>query len=136
MGWRNIASRNYATGEFIHRPVKDNRFTTTIDALDWYGVLRGCWSVGTSGNLLEMFFIDNPADRAKFDADRDAVYEAIVEALCEAFGVVYTVEKPDYQGLYLSARAEMERMQGIITEYENDCATALKHLSKATEALQ
>jgi N-acetylmuramoyl-L-alanine amidase len=132
VGWRKIASRNYSTGAFIDRPVKGKMFTTTIDALDWYGVLRGCWSVGTSGNLLEMFFLDNPADRAVFDANRETVYEAIVQALCEAFGVVCTAKEPDE----LPAQAEIEHLRSIITGYEVDRSVALEYLGKVMEALQ
>lgn len=91
VGWRKIASRRYSDGAFINRAVDEStkRFVFAQSDDDWYGALRGCWSAGVSGNLLELFFIDNEKDRKIFDADREAVYEAVVRALCEAFGAPY-----------------------------------------------
>jgi N-acetylmuramoyl-L-alanine amidase len=116
VGWRKIASRRYDNGVFVDRSVDDatRKFTSAVQATDWYGVLRGCWSVGVSGDLLEMFFIDNATDRAVFDADRQRVYEAIVKALCTAFGVAYKAPKavalpagPDYRALYEKQTVEL-----------------------------
>jgi N-acetylmuramoyl-L-alanine amidase len=89
--WRKIASRRYDTGAFVTRAVSETtrKFTSTVDAADYYGVLRGCWSAGVSGDLLEMFFIDSEKDREVFMANKKSVFEAIVEAICKAFGIVY-----------------------------------------------
>lgn len=137
-GIRNIASRRYDTGEFISRPIDGKRFVSTVDAIDWYGVLRGCWSVGVSGNLLEMFFIDSESDRAKFDADRKAVYEAIVQALCEAFGIAYRAPEtaappslappvkppaPDYKALYEKERDRADYFAGKLSVLAGEMST-------------
>ena len=47
-----------------------------------------------------MFFIDSEGRPGRFDADRAAVYEGIVKAICEAFGIVYVApEKPAETGI-------------------------------------
>lgn len=137
VGSRGIKCRHYNTGAFIQKLTDGKRFLTVVDALDWYGVLRGCWSVGISGNLLEMFFIDSATDRTKFDANRKAVYEAIVQALCEAFGVAYIAPMcEDYKGLYNAAQAEIGRLRSIITEYEAERNVVIGYLGKARDALK
>ena len=90
VGHRRIASRRYDSGAFVPRTVADKppyRFTGTVSAADYYGVLRGCWSVGVSGDLLEIAFIDNPANIKAYLEHKAQVWDAIAGAICAAFQV-------------------------------------------------
>lgn len=107
--WRGIKSKNCATEEEIPRPYDSKwRFTTTYSCTDWYGVLRGCASVGVSGDLLEVFFITNREDVECYLLHKQEIWEGIVRAVCESYGVVYsaptqsaseTVPKAQYDAL-------------------------------------
>jgi N-acetylmuramoyl-L-alanine amidase len=137
LGWRKIASRRYDTAEFGDRTVDEatRKFTGVVQASDWYGVLRGCWSVGVSGDLLEMFFIDSAMDRGIFDADRAGFYETVVKALCTAFGAAYKApeaaapteespQEPDCQQLAeqlaaAQAAAERDMAQAKLAAIQN-----------------
>lgn len=94
---------------------------------------------GGSSNLLEMFFIDNAADRAKFDANRTAVYESIVQALCEVFSVqcLPPVVKEDYQRLYRDdVDTEIVQLKRIIAGQEEVRSAVQTDLNIAIDMLK
>lgn len=90
--WRGIKSRVIGVASFVSREVNETtrKFVSLVEGADYYGVLRGCWSVGVSGDLLEMFFIDSPEDRVIFESQKTSILESIVEAICTAFKVPYS----------------------------------------------
>lgn len=89
--WRGVKSKNLVTGEEISRSYDSwRRFTEIYSCTDWYGVLRGCESVGVSGDLLEMFFITCKDDLEAYLLHKQEIWEAIVRAVCESYGVAYT----------------------------------------------
>lgn len=93
VGHRKIASRRYSNGGTVTREVADKppyRFAGTVNDTDYYGVLRGCWSVGVSGDLLEIAFIDSPANIAAYQQNKEKVWDAVAAAICAA----YRVEMP------------------------------------------
>ena len=90
IGWRKIASRTLPGGSSVVRNVAKAapyRFNSTVNATDYYGVLRGCWSAGVSGDLLEIAFIDNADNIAAYQASKSKVWDAIAAAICKAFSV-------------------------------------------------
>lgn len=94
--WRGVKSKNLTTEEEISRPYDSKRrFMETYSCTDWYGVLRGCESVGVSGDLLEMFFISSKEDAEAYLLHKREIWEAIVRAVCESYGVAYT--EPELQ---------------------------------------
>lgn len=89
--WRKIASKDFATGREYRREVGQNGvFQEVYNFTDWYGVLRGCGSVGVPGGLLEMFFISNLSDLETFLAHKEELLEGIVRSICESYKLVYT----------------------------------------------
>lgn len=89
VGYRKIASRRYDSGAFVSRTVVNSppyRFVDTVNATDYYGVLRGCWSAGVSGDLLEIAFIDNAININAYLDHKVEVWDGIARAICEAFG--------------------------------------------------
>ena len=90
--WRGVKSRNITVGEEILRHYDSKRrFTETYSCTDWYGVLRGCASVGVSGDLLEMFFVTNREDVECYLLHKLEIWEDIVRAICESYGVAYSL---------------------------------------------
>lgn len=88
VGHRKIASRRLSTGGTVVREVADRppyRFVGTVIDTDYYGVLRGCWSAGVSGDLLEIAFIDNLANITAYQKHKKEVWDAVAAAICEAF---------------------------------------------------
>lgn len=90
--WRGIKSKNCATEEEISRPYDSKRrFVETYSCTDWYGVLRGCAAVGVSGDLLEMFFITSKDDLEAYLLHKLEIWEGIIRAICESYGVAYSL---------------------------------------------
>ena len=87
--FRKIYSRKYSNGAIIERSIVNGSYTNIVDDLDWYGVLRGCWSVGVSGNIIEMFFLDNINDLNNYLMNKQAFWEAIIKSICLTFGIEY-----------------------------------------------
>jgi N-acetylmuramoyl-L-alanine amidase len=138
VGWRKIASRLYDTGAFVTRTADGaaRRFTDRFDENDWYGVLRGCWSVGVSGDLLEMFFIDSERDRKVFDADRKAVYEAVVEALCGAFSIKYLAPGGEQAAEDGGRGALCEPQEAAVRTVQNENSALRERIARAVRILE
>lgn len=103
-GWRKIASKRYDNGAVISRNVggaPSYRFASTLPAADYFGVLRGCWSAGVSGDLLEIAFVDNVDNLNAYLNNKEAVWTAIAEAICKAFGVTPVAPSPAPAGAKL-----------------------------------
>jgi N-acetylmuramoyl-L-alanine amidase len=125
--WRGVKSKNYTTEEEISRPYDSRRrFTERYSCTDWYGVLRGCESVGVSGDLLEMFFISCKEDVECYLLHKREIWEAIVRAVCESYGVAYagpvlqppaaageTVPKAQYEALAGKVKALAGEMEAL-----------------------
>ncbi|MGL4854999.1 MAG: N-acetylmuramoyl-L-alanine amidase [Lentisphaeria bacterium] len=87
-------SKNYNTGAFTSRPWNSsNKFTSTVNATDWFGFIRGAWAVGVSADILEVAFIDNKEDISNYVKKKKEFARAIAKAVVEAFGGKF-VEEP------------------------------------------
>ena len=98
VGHRKIASRRYDNGAFVPRTVGStapHRFAETINAQDYYGVLRGCWTAGVSGDLLEIAFIDNVKNINAYLNNKTKVWDGIASAICEAFKITAAPVPPE-----------------------------------------
>lgn len=98
VGHRKIASRRYDSGAFVPRTVGStapHRFAETVNAQDYYGVLRGCWAAGVSGDLLEIAFIDNAKNINAYLNNKAKVWDGIASAICEAFKITAAPVQPD-----------------------------------------
>lgn len=98
VGHRKIASRRYDNGAFVPRTVGStapHRFDETINAQDYYGVLRGCWAVGVSGDLLEIAFIDNSENINAYLGNKAKVWDGIASAICDAFKIAAVPVQPE-----------------------------------------
>lgn len=98
VGHRKIASRRYDNGAFVPRTVGStapHRFAETINAQDYYGVLRGCWAAGVSGDLLEIAFIDNTKNLNAYLDNKAKVWDSIASAICAAFKITAAPVQPE-----------------------------------------
>lgn len=98
VGHRKIASRRYDNGAFVPRTVGStapHRFAETINAQDYYGVLRGCWAAGVSGDLLEIAFIDNAKNLNAYLDNKAKVWDGIASAICDAFKIAAVPVQPE-----------------------------------------
>ena len=120
--WRGVKSKNYTTTEEISRPYDSKRrFTETYSCTDWYGVLRGCASVGVSGDLLEMFFITNKEDLEAYLLHKKEIWEEIVRAVCESYGVAYSV--PTESTVETVPKSQYDALVKKVVELAGELAT-------------
>lgn len=98
VGHRKISSRRYDNGAFVPRTVGStapHRFAETINAQDYYGVLRGCWAAGVSGDLLEIAFIDNAKNLNAYLDNKAKMWDGIASAICDAFKIAAVPVQPE-----------------------------------------
>ncbi len=88
-GVRKIYSRKYSKDLIVTRTIANNKFTHIVNDLDWYGVLRGSWSVGVTGDIIELFFLDNVNDLNNYLLKKKDYWEAIIKSICFTYGVEY-----------------------------------------------
>lgn len=93
--FRKIYSRKYNDGSTVERQMDSRRkFTSTVNATDYYGICREAWKKGVSATIVELFFISNASDCENYKKQKSAYVEAMVKAICKGFNV-------DYLGLEL-----------------------------------
>ncbi|MFA7514753.1 MAG: N-acetylmuramoyl-L-alanine amidase [Bacilli bacterium] len=116
--FRKIYSRKYSNGAIIERNIVSGKFTNVVNDLDWYGILRGCWSVGVSGDLLELFFMDNINDLNIYLLNKQRYWEAIIKSICLTFGIDYQESSDDSSNIKAELKGEIEQLKGIISDKE------------------
>ena len=126
--WRGVKSRNCATEEEISRPYDNKRrFVETYSCTDWYGVLRGCASVGVSGDLLEMFFITSKEDLESYLLHKRDILEVIVRAICESYGIVYADPKsPPASTAEMVPKAQYDALRAKVAELAGELESLAK----------
>ncbi len=85
-------SRNYQDGKFYSRPWKDGVFTTVHNLTDYFGFIRGAWSVGVSADILEVAFIDNKEDITNYIGKKPEFARAIAKAVVNAWNKDFVEE--------------------------------------------
>lgn len=92
--FRRVFSRDYSTGANYDRPINNGVFVKSYKGnTDYYGVVRGAWKKGVSANIVELFFISNAKDVARYQSHHPQYVEAIVKGICTSFQVPY--QKPN-----------------------------------------
>lgn len=127
VGHRKIASRRYDNGAFVPRTVGStapHRFAETINAQDYYGVLRGCWAAGVSGDLLEIAFIDNAKSLNAYLDNKSKVWDGIASAICDAFKIAAVPVQPEpvTSGTQLFTLTTSPASTGDIKNLKAQCA--------------
>lgn len=113
--FRKIYSRRYSNGKIVERLIENGRFTNQINDLDWYGVLRGSYSVGVTGDLLELFFMDNIDDLNNYMDKKVEYWEAVIKSIALTFGLDYVV--PNEHNADIEAlNKELEELKLLIEE--------------------
>ena len=77
---RGIKSRSYNTEQFYKR--QDGK---KLNDTDYYKEIRQAWSLGVSGTILELFFIDSKTDLEKYNKYKTDMIYAIANAILEYF---------------------------------------------------
>ena len=77
---RGIKSRSYNTEQFYKRQEGKK-----INDTDYYKEIRQAWSLGVSGTILELFFIDSKTDIGKYNKYKTDMIYAIANAILEYF---------------------------------------------------
>ena len=77
---RGIKSRSYFTEQFYKREESKKIIDT-----DYYKEIRQAWSLGVSGTILELFFIDSKSDLEKYNKYKTDMIYAIANAILEYF---------------------------------------------------
>ena len=77
---RGIKSRSYNTDQFYKRQEGKK-----INDTDYYKEIRQAWSLGVSGTILELFFIDSKADIEKYNKYKNDMIYAIANVILEYY---------------------------------------------------
>ena len=77
---RGIKSRSYNTEQFYKRQEGKK-----INDTDYYKEIRQAWSLGVSGTILELFFIDSKSDIEKYNKYKTDMIYVIANAILEYY---------------------------------------------------
>lgn len=113
--FRKIYSRRYSNGKIVERTIENGRFTNQVNDLDWYGVLRGSYSVGVIGDLLELFFMDNIDDLNNYLSKKEKYWEVIIKSIAQTFGLEY-IESNGNNIDNEELNKEIEKLKSLIEE--------------------
>jgi len=132
--FRKIYSRKYSNGSIIERTIENNKFTNIVNDLDWYGVLRGSWSGGVTGDLLELFFLDNSNDLNNYLLKKHEYFEAIIKSICFTHGVEYkeTENKTSSKEEITELKEQIESLNQTVKEKDNLISALQSELSMYT----
>ena len=89
---RGIKSRSYNTGQFYKREESKK-----INDTDYYREIRQAWSLGVSGTILELFFIDSKTDLEKYKKYKTDMIYTIANVILEYYNkplLSITTSKP------------------------------------------
>ena len=77
---RGIKSRSYNTEQFYRR-----QHGNKINDTDYYKEIRQAWSLGVSGTILELFFIDSKSDLERYNKYKTDIIYVIANAILEYY---------------------------------------------------
>jgi len=85
-----VYSKEARTQNIINRSsTKDFRFAESKESPDYYTIMREAWAGGIPLDIIELFYLDNEEDLAKFFNLEESYVEAVVKSLALTFNVPY-----------------------------------------------